>query len=267
MESKIFMLGTGNGSTKHFFNTCFVIHNEEGDFLIDTGGSIELLNRLEYFNVDFRKIKNIFISHSHADHVLGLMWYFKSIIGYLMKNNPNEKIKIFCNKEVYDSIIKIAENILQEIIVESIKKYFDFIVLNDGDIYKINGVKYEFFDIYAKGFRQFGFEGELNNKRFIFLGDETIDNKVYERVKNADFVAHEAFCLDSEEKIFHPYEKNHSTVKSSCEIMEKLRVKKLMLYHTEETHGSNRKKLYLEEADKHFSGKCIIPDDFEIIEI
>ena len=40
--TKITMLGTGNGGTIDLYNTCFAIQNDEGVFLIDTGGSIEI---------------------------------------------------------------------------------------------------------------------------------------------------------------------------------------------------------------------------------
>lgn len=36
--TKITMLGTGNGITLDLYNTCFAIQNENGSFLIDTGG-------------------------------------------------------------------------------------------------------------------------------------------------------------------------------------------------------------------------------------
>ena len=36
--TKIIMLGTGNGGTVDLYNTCFVIQNGTGSFLIDTGG-------------------------------------------------------------------------------------------------------------------------------------------------------------------------------------------------------------------------------------
>ena len=78
---------------------------------------------------------------------------------------------------------------------------------------------------------------------------------------------HEAFCLDSEENIFHAYEKNHSTVKSASKIMNELEVKNLILYHTEESHGDERKKLYMQEGKENFSGNIIVPDDFDIIEL
>ena len=75
---------------------------------------------------------------------------------------------------------------------------------------------------------------------------------------------HEAFCLDSEENIFHAYEKNHSTVKTACIEMNKLDIKNLILYHTEETH-SNKKELYTKEAKDYFNQNVIVPNDLEEI--
>ena len=101
----------------------------------------------------------------------------------------------------------------------------------------------------------------------MFLGDETLNPELYNKVKDVDYITHEAFCLDSEENIFHAYEKQHATVKSVSEIMNKLNIKNLILYHTEDTHGEDRKKLYLEEGKKYFNGNLIVPDDLDIIEI
>ena len=78
---------------------------------------------------------------------------------------------------------------------------------------------------------------------------------------------HEAFCLDLEENIFHAYEKNHSTAKSASKVMNDLEVRNLILYHTEESHGTDRKRLYTEEAQEKFKGNVYVPDDLEIIEL
>ena len=99
----------------------------------------------------------------------------------------------------------------------------------------------------------------------IFLGDEPLNPILNKRIKGADYVTHEAFCLDSEENIFHAYEKNHSTALSTARIMNDLKVKNFILYHTEETHGSERKRLYTEEAQSVFDGNVIVPNDMEKI--
>lgn len=265
--NKIIMLGVGNGGPLELYNTCFVIQNEMENFLVDTGGSIEIIKRLNESNIDYKEIKNIFISHSHTDHILGIFWLFKKISRDVMHGNIAEKINLYCNDVVYEAIKGVAKYILPDKLMKAIYSIVDFHILNDGDKYDINGVDYTFFDIQARGTKQYGFECVLNDKKLAFLGDETLNPDLYERFRDYDYVMHEAFCLDSEEKIFHAYEKNHSTTKSVSEVMNKLNVKNLILYHTEESHKSERKKLYTKEAQEFFNGRVIVPDDLETIEI
>ena len=110
-----------------------------------------------------------------------------------------------------------------------------------------------------------GFETILNNgKKLIFLGDETCNPILYDRLKGSDYVMHEAFCLDAEEKVFKAYEKHHSTVKSVCEAMNPLDIKNLIIYHTEDTH-ENKKELYTAEAKQYFDNNVIVPNDLDEI--
>ena len=262
---KIIMLGTGNGATENLYNTCFVIQNEKGNFLIDTGGSIEILKRLTQVGIDYKSLRNIFISHTHTDHILGLFWLFKKMGVYLMHEKISQKINIYCNDVVYDTIKVVANLILPPKLMDVIYNNVEFKILKDNDTHTIYGIKYTFFDTQAKGTKIFGFECKLNNKKLVFLGDETLKPNLYDRIKNFDYAMHEAFCLDSEENIYHAYEKNHSTTKSVSEVMNKLGVKNLILYHTEESHGTKRKKLYTKEAKEYFKGNVIVPDDLETI--
>ena len=87
---------------------------------------------------------------------------------------------------------------------------------------------------------------------------------VYHSTNGFDYVMHEAFCLDSEENIFHAYEKHHSTTRSVSEVMNKLNVKNLILYHTEDSH-KNKKELYEQEGKKYFNNNVIVPIDLEEI--
>ena len=107
----------------------------------------------------------------------------------------------------------------------------------------------------------------LTKNKFVFLGDETLNPLLNERVRGADYATHEAFCLDREENIFHAYEKNHSTALSAAKTMDELSVKNLILYHTEESHGIDRKSLYLGEAQSVFNGNVIVPNDLEEIQL
>ena len=264
---KIIMLGTGNGGTIDLYNTCFVINNELGNFLVDTGGSIEIIKRLKEVNIDYKTLKNIFISHSHTDHILGIFWLFKKISGDALNGLINEKINIYCNDVVYDAIKNVSKYILPDVLMNAIYSVVNFVILNDNETHNINGVDYTFFDVHAKGTKLYGFTATLNNKSLAFVGDETINPDMYDKVRNFDYVMHEAFCLDSEENIFHAYEKHHSTAKNASEIMNELNVKNLILFHTEESHKEKRKELYTNEAQAYFNGRVIVPNDLETIEI
>lgn len=264
---KITMIGVGHGATEELYNTCFVVQNEQGDFLVDAGGSIEIIPRLRKLGIDYKMLKHIFISHSHTDHVLGLIWLFKRIGVAIMHGDIKEKINLYCNDVVCETIKVVSEHVLPEKLVKLLFENIIFHILNDGDKYLINGNQYTFWDMQAKGTKLFGFETKLNGKKLAFLGDETLNPALYERVEGFDYVMHEAFCLDSEEKKFKAYEKNHSTTKSVSELMNSLEVKNLILYHTEDTHKEKRKELYTNEAKDYFKGRVIVPDDLEEIEI
>lgn len=144
---KIIMLGTGNGGTLDLYNTCFIIQNENGNFLVDTGGGIEIIKRLMQKNIQLTNIKNIFISHSHTDHILGLFWIFKRISRMAMHGELTEKINIYCNDVVYEAIKEVSKYILPEKLMNAIYQVCEFIILKDEDTYTINGLKYTFFDI------------------------------------------------------------------------------------------------------------------------
>ena len=264
---KIIMLGTGNGSTINLYNTCFVIQNETGNFLIDTGGSIEIIKRLNRVNIDYRTISNIFISHFHTDHILGLIWMFRRISLDIIMGKTIEQINVYCNDIVYDSIREILKLFFPSKYIDLIDSFTNYVVLNDGDKYEINNIEYTFLDIKAKGTKQFGFECKLNGKGLAFIGDETLNPILYDRFRNFDYMMHEAFCLYSEENIYHEFLKNHSTTKDVSEVMNELGIKNLILYHTEDTHKEKRKELYTKEAQAYFNGKVIVPEDLETIEI
>ena len=238
-----------------------------GNFLADTGGGIEVIKRLKQVGVDYKSLRHIFISHSHTDHILGIFWLFKKIRRDAMYGLINEKINLYCNDVVYESIKGVSKYILPDKLMDAIYGVVNFVILNDGDTYNINGVNYTFFDVHAKGTKLFGFECEINNKKLAFLGDETLNPDLYDKIRGFDYVMHEAFCLDKEENIFHAYEKHHSTTKSVSEVMNSLNIKNLILYHTEDSHKEERKELYTKEAQSYFNGKVIVPDDMEIIEI
>jgi len=262
--TKIIMLGTGHGFVWNLYNTCFLLENGNENLLVDTGGSVDIVKRLNEKGYKLTDIHHIFISHCHTDHILGLLWIFKKMAG-LFSKGYQEPFHIYCNQEVTDSIRKLYSSVFPASRVKAIDEKIHIHTLYDGETLTIAGEEITFFDVHPRGNQLYGFETTLKNgKKLIFLGDETCNPILYDRLKNADYVMHEAFCLDEEESIFKAYEKHHSTVKSVCEAMEPLNIQNLILYHTEDTHV-DKKELYTKEAKEYFSGNVIVPNDLDEI--
>ena len=134
---------------------------------------------------------------------------------------------------------------------------FTFIIFRNQDFTWIEILK-QFINVFSI---------PLSGKKFTCVGDEPYNEVDYKYVKGSDWLLHEAFCLFGEADKFKPYEKHHSTVKEACQLAEELGVPNLLLYHTEETHLAERKKLYTEEGQQYYHGNLYVPDDLETIEI
>ena len=141
-------------------------------------------------------------------------------------------------------------------------------VVEDGESIKILDKKVTFFDIQSTKAKQFGFCMELGKgEKLTCCGDEPYNVCEKQYAENSTWLLHEAFCLDSQAEIFHPYEKHHSTVKDACKLAAELNVKNLLLYHTEDKNILRRKELYTKEGREYFNGNLLIPDDLELVEI
>ena len=99
------------------------------------------------------------------------------------------------------------------------------------------------------------------------MGDEPFNELNLADVSGSDWLLSEAFCLYSEADKFKPYEKHHSTVREACELAQRLKVRHLVLWHTEETHLARRRELYTAEGRQYFSGDLHIPDDLDVIQL
>ena len=257
------MLGTGSASVTNCYNTCFVLSDNDAHFLVDAGGGNQILKILSEQNISITDINHIFITHSHTDHILGAVWLVRMIGQAINYDGCDRQFNIYC----HDEAARALKVICCATLPASVTKHFDgqikIHILNDGDRYSIVGSEVEFFDILSDKTKQFGFVMDLGGKKLVCCGDEPLQEKLFDKARGCHWLMHEAFCLYSERDIFKPYQKFHSTAKDACEIAEKLNAENLLLYHTEDTHRSNRKKLYTAEGKQYFSGNIVVPDDGE----
>ncbi len=268
MKETLIILGTGNATVTKCYNTCFAIQKGEEYFLVDTGGGNGILVQLEKANIPMERIHNIFISHEHTDHLLGLIWLIR-MIATRMKNGTYEgNLDIYCHEELKETILTIAKLTVQGKFFKMIGERIFFHTVADKETKEIMGYHPTFFDIGSTKAKQFGFTMQLDNgKKFTFIGDENYQEHEAPYVEGADWFLHEAFCLYEQRDIFKPYEKHHATVKEACEVGERFGVKNLILYHTEDKNIARRKELYSKEGQQYYHGNLFIPDDLENFEL
>ena len=262
---KLTMLGTGNALVTQCYNTCFVISENNQYFLVDGGGGNTILQQLEKAHIHWMDIKDIFVTHKHIDHLLGVIWMIRMIGQYMNKGEYERDVRIYAHQELIETILEIIHLVLNKKQLSMIHKRIHMINIEDGQTISIIGHDVTFFDIHSTKDRQFGFTMKLPHQKITCCGDEPYHpmNQMY--VQNSDWLLHEAFCLHSQADIFHPYEKHHSTVKDACQIAQSLNIQNLILYHTEDKNTQQRRSLYLQEGQKYFQGNIFVPDDLETI--
>lgn len=231
--------------------------------MVDAGGGNQILCILEEQNIPLTQIHDLFITHAHSDHILGAVWIVRRI-GQMMRGGSYDgELRVYACEKVLENLQTICEIVLMKKVTNLFGNSIRLIRLQDGDSHTILDRTITFFDIKSTKLIQYGFR--LAEENLFFCGDEPLNPAFYPEAEGASYLLHEAFCLFSEREKFKPYEKHHSTVRDACQTAEELKVKNLILMHTEDSHIKDRKRLYREEGEPFFSGQLWIPDDGESI--
>ena len=189
--------------------------------MVDAGGGNGILTQLERAGIRKEEIQDLFVTHTHTDHLLGCVWMMRMALQF------HYPLRIWSHRKVLDTLTYICHQTLPPKEAENI-----------GSLVTMN-----------------------------CLGDEPYSQLCLKYVEGADWLLSEAFCLYEDRERFQPYEKNHSTVLDAARLAEELKVKNLILYHTEDKTLESRRERYTAEAESVFHGRVFVPDDLEWIEL
>lgn len=263
---KLTMLGTGNASATECYNSCFLLTDNKKHILVDGGGGSNIFKQLKLSGTDWKDIHHIIVTHKHMDHLIGVLWILRMVCQHINRNEYKGNLTIFSHDEVIFIIRDFMKKFLEQRDLDLLDKNIFLKTVNDDETVIIQNKKVTFFDIKSKKAKQYGFQICFDtNKKLTCCGDEPYNPSNSDYVKNSDWLIHEAFCLKSEEKLFKPYEKNHSTVYDACNVAEILKIKNLILYHSVDNNLKLRKKLYLAEGKENYHGNLFVPNDLEVI--
>jgi len=259
------VLGTGNAGVTECYNTCFVISDGAAHTLVDGGGGNMLLQRFKSAGLRWQDMHHIIVTHKHIDHLLGIVWMLRFILQNMNRGKYEGEAYIYAHDEVIDLLKQLAEMLLSKKETKYLGERLHLVEVKDGETRCINGRNITFFDIGSTKAKQFGFCMELDDGKLCCCGDEPYRDCEYRYAYGSKWLLHEAFCLSAEVDEFKPYEKHHTTAADAAITAEKLGVKNLLLYHTEDKNILRRKELYGTEAAQYFSGNIFVPDDLEKI--
>lgn len=262
------LLGTGNAQATKIYNTTLLFDDGKERLLVDGGGGNGILSILEKKNIPLSSINYLFITHAHTDHLLGCFWIIRRIAEEMNKDSYFGSFTVFASKSVLDLIIPFLNAVLTKKICSLFGKRIFFVTIRDRVPIPFMSSLLTPFDIKSTKLEQFGFILEKDGIKIVDSGDEPLNEENFILAENADYLTHEAFCLYADRDRFHPYEKNHSTVKDAAELSQKLNVKNLILYHTEDvTDITTRKSRYTLEGKAYYKGRIFVPDDGETIKL
>ena len=259
------MLGTGHAAVTKYYNTCFLLGENDHYFMVDAGGGNQVLRILEEKGIALDQIHDMFLTHAHSDHLLGAVWMVHMVGQLMLMGRYEGNFRIYASASLIENLKTICRIVLMDKITNLFGNRMELIPLQDGDSHRILDREITFFDIKAKKLLQYGFE--IKEEGILFCGDEPLEKELYPKAEGVKYLMHEAFCMDAESEKFKPHEKHHSTVKDVCEMAETLQVENVILIHTEDSHVEDRKQLYIEEGNKFFSGTIFVPEDKEEIRL
>lgn len=269
---KMIVLGTGNAGAQKHYHTCFVLAEEDRKedpyFLVDAGGGNRILRQLKKSEIPPAAIHTIFVTHRHLDHILGVFWILRAVCRTLTEGKYEGELVIYGHDEVTGILRDMSARLLDTEHVPGFSEHVHFVTVEDGRKEQILGREVTFFDIHSTKAKQFGFSMALSGgEKFVYGGDEPLDENGEAYAEHASVLVHEAFCLWSDRKEMDPKGKHHSTVREACALAERLHVRKLILVHTEEKTGKERQKLYRKEGEQYFDGTLLVPEDLDTLEI
>lgn len=97
---KLTMLGTGHAAVTKCYNTCFALTEGNRHFLVDAGGGNGILERLKAAEIPVTDIHDIFVTHEHVDHLLGVVWMIRMIGTAIEQGKYQGELRIYCHEDL-----------------------------------------------------------------------------------------------------------------------------------------------------------------------
>jgi len=255
---KLTILGSGTLYPRNDAGSAgYLLQAGDEQMLFDTG--LGTLHKLKKLDVDVRKIKHIFYSHTHNDHtceLAPLLWY----LHFALKQHPDDPVNQQIGVNLYGPKgFKEFFDILWSKIL-GIKERPSFIKsVNEleSDTVEIGSIKVHSEPVKHIGFA-IGFRLEHEGKSFVYSGDTEVCDGLKRLSSNADLLLLE--CAFPKGKSFE----GHMNTTQCGRFAKESNARRLVLTHMyPETLDADARA----EAAEEFKGDIIVAKDLMSIKI
>ncbi|WP_405758161.1 MBL fold metallo-hydrolase [Anaerovibrio slackiae] len=73
-----------------------------------------MLHQLKHAGIDWKSIRNIFVTHKHIDHITGVLWIIRMICQYMNQGEYEGEATIYAHDEVIGLLQDLSEKLLQK---------------------------------------------------------------------------------------------------------------------------------------------------------
>lgn len=241
------LVGSYGGNT-----SCVEIANDEqvanGDYtLCDLGSGVREFANKVLKNDRGPQRYHIFISHLHWDHIMGFPFFTPAYI-------PGNKITIYgCHKQLEETFRRQHSSPNFPVEFDQLMADIEFIVLQAGDAYQINGYKVTAHKQLHAG-DSYAYRFEKENKAIVYSTDSEhrLDTQGYnqdmvEFYRDSDLVIFDAM-YSLIEAITLKQDWGHSNNLTGVELCQRANVKHLCLFHHDPMHNTLQIEHSLQQA-------------------
>ncbi len=262
---EVTFLGTGSAlPPRDRGNTAFAVRTENLLFLADAGPSV--FTDLQRAGIDPARIDAIFLSHGHADHVLG----FPQLAlqqKFITKDPP---LRIYCTAAVREAITVVTKLTFPEA-ADGLPQ-FNWIELAEGprqshDLTSDIQLTTEL--VFGPPYMPvLGLRLDFFNKgvSLAFSADTAPSDTLASLATRCDLLIHEASFSATLQPDVSPELFFHSDARQAGQIAARAGARRLALVHVSSLHANHRRVLTAEAAES-FKGLILVPDDGDVVQL
>jgi ribonuclease BN (tRNA processing enzyme) len=274
MAVRVRLLGTGGAANECRRQACLLVERADGaggPILLDTGNGLDVVRQLLAAGRDPCEVRDVFVSHQHADHAGGLdpllLW---SVLRTMRESGgpPIEETRVYAEPRIVDALRRLFAATATTI--ETLYRgRLRLVSVRDGETTELpNGGRLTPFlvDHEPRGGGAVGCVVELAGVRLVYSGDTRPSERLVEMARGADALFHEAG--GTEDRAEYVHRQGHSTAADAGRAAKAAGVGRLVLTHLPgELPGDGPTEPLLAEARAAFGGPVELASDLATIDL